>query len=63
MQPYQKQVADEKKELDEKIERLKDFCCEPVFNGLSSEEKAIIERQALLMELYSKALDERIAEF
>lgn len=63
MQPHQKRVVDEKADLDEKLEKLGDFCNTPIFAGLDQAEQNRLNRQFLIMELYAQVLGERIAAF
>lgn len=63
MQPFQQRVVDEKKELDEKIAKLKAFWDNPVFPTLPEVERVRLERQFDVMEEYSSILAERIANF
>jgi hypothetical protein len=66
MEPYQERVVAEKKELDEKLAKLKAFCFDDgnkTFNTLSSEERNRLERQFDAMQVYAGILDERIAAF
>ena len=63
MQPHQQRVVDEKAELDAKVERLKAFWDNPVFNTLPDAEKERLERQSNIMDQYSQVLGERIAAF
>lgn len=61
VQPYQERVVIEKRELDEKIQKLKAFIaersfCEPL-------EFARLARQLTYMELYSAVLGDRVAAF
>lgn len=62
MRPYQERVVKEKKELDEKLEKLQQFLKEPV--GEPSEaELHLLSNQASVMQTYSRILRERIALF
>jgi hypothetical protein len=63
MQPFQQRVIDEKKELDEKLQRLGAFFDNETFNGLPEDERIRLKRQESLMQAYSEVLGERIAAF
>lgn len=64
MQEYQERVMQEKKELDEKIEKLNAFTNDPnKFNDLPSEDRVSLTKQEEVMMEYSKILGERIARF
>ena len=64
MQPHEERVIIEKKELDEKIDKLKAFIMEnPVFKRLSIEEQKRLNQQYDIMIQYSKILNERINAF
>lgn len=64
MEEYQKRVTEEKNELDEKIEKLRDFITSDLFeNKLGLNERKRMCRQEFIMELYSDVLAGRIAAF
>jgi hypothetical protein len=64
MQPHQQRVVDEKKELDEKLDKLKAFIeTSPIFKGLHQDERGRLNRQFDVMAEYSSILAQRIAEF
>lgn len=66
MQPHEERVVAEKRELDEKLSKLKAFCFDPgspVFSKLSPEDRDLLENQYSVMEHYSKILGLRIARF
>ncbi len=63
MQPHQQRVVTEKKELDEKLEKLKSFFGTEIFLGLGDAEIDRMKRQADYMSAYSDVLGERIAAF
>lgn len=63
MKPYQERVIAEKKELDEKRERLTAFTFTKAFESLDDDEKERLNRQHAIMERYSDVLGERIAAF
>jgi crAss001_48 related protein len=66
MQPHQERVIVEKKELDEKLAKLKEFCFgsnTKVFASLSPEERDRLEDQYTAMKQYSDILGKRIAAF
>jgi hypothetical protein len=63
MQPHQERVITEKKELDEKREKLGAFIEGKIYQTLSSEERNRLTQQALAMTAYSTILGDRIAAF
>lgn len=64
MKPHQQRVVDEKKELDDKIDKLVKFIYGGnVFSDLPEEEQARLMRQHLAMVEYSTILGERIDAF
>ena len=63
LQPHQQRVVDEKKELDEKRDKLIVFFCTPVFAALDQSEKDRLRLQHGVMGLYSEILGQRIAAF
>lgn len=66
MQPHEERVVVEKRELDEKLAKLKAFCFDPgspIFKGLSPEDRDLLESQYTMMEQYSKILGKRIERF
>lgn len=63
MQPHQKRVIDEKRELDTKIEALTAFIGTPIYHGLSHQDQFLLRRQLVAMNEYSAILRERIDLF
>jgi len=66
MQPHEERVVNEKKELDEKIAKLKAFCFSPgspTFSALSPEDRDLLEDQFTAMKKYSDILSRRIDRF
>lgn len=61
--PHQQRVVDEKKELDEKREKLGAFKNSNLFASLSWQEQERLNTQAHIMTMYSAVLGERIAAF
>ena len=55
LEPYQQRVVDEKKELDEKLEKLRVFRGGKTFRGLDSTERERMNRQEAAMTKYSTA--------
>lgn len=53
LQPHQQRVVDEKRELDEKREKLTAFYSTPVFHGLPESEQSRLLRQGAVMRTYS----------
>jgi hypothetical protein len=65
MQPHQERVVTEKRELDEKLAKLKTFIFEDgkIFNTLDPAERDRLEDQFTAMTRYSAILGKRIAAF
>lgn len=63
MQPHQQRVADEKIELDCKIEKLEAFFSNPIFDDLDEKGQELLREQALTMKEYSNILEKRINRF
>jgi hypothetical protein len=63
MQPFQQRVVDEKRELDEKSEKLLAFINGKIFQSLTSAEQERMHRQWQYMNGYSGVLGERIEAF
>ena len=59
--PHQQRVVDEKRELDERREKLKAFYSTTLFHGLPDSEQSLLLRQGVAMRAYSDILAERIA--
>lgn len=64
MKPYQERVVFEKRELDEKLAKLRPFVNNSeVFKQLPQDEQIRMMRQQMAMSEYSSILGERIACF
>lgn len=64
MQPHEQRVVDEKKELDEKMDKLDKFIqSNPLYGTLAKEDQKLLERQYKAMDTYSYILGQRIAKF
>lgn len=64
MEEYQLRVVEEKKELDDKIEKLDDFISSKVFlKNVSSTQQDLLLLQHQWMSNYSKVLELRIKDF
>lgn len=66
MQPHEERVLIEKRELDEKLAKLKAFCFgdnNATFSGLHPIDRDLLEDQYTAMEQYSNILAKRIARF
>lgn len=66
MQPHEERVVAEKRELDEKLAKLKAFCFDPgsaTFKALPPEDRDLLEDQYTAMKQYSEILSKRIARF
>jgi len=61
--PYKSRVIEEKKELDDKLEKLKEFTISEKFSLLPDDEQGRMNRQHAIMEDYSIVLGERIENF
>ena len=62
--PHQQRVVDEKRELDEKIEKLRAFITKSdVFQSLRSAEARLLVQQYGHMQSYSDVLTDRISLF
>lgn len=61
LEDYQQRVADEKAELDVKLEKLRTFLAKDV--EIASDELTRLKRQEEVMTEYSKILGERIESF
>lgn len=61
--PHQQRVADEKRELDEKREKLGAFKNTDIFASLPWQEQERLNTQAHIMTMYSAVLGERISAF
>lgn len=63
MKPHQDRVVVEKRELDEKLEKLGQFVKGDLFRGLPQDEQLRLLWQKMLMAEYSCVLSDRIACF
>ena len=63
MQPHQERVVTEKKELDEKIDKLVAFLAGKTFSTLAEDEQMRLIDQKNVMQQYSEILRARIAAF
>jgi hypothetical protein len=64
MQPHEQRVVEEKKELDEKLQKLNAFIGgSSVFEGLDDGAKGLLRIQQRIMTDYSDVLGKRIAHF
>jgi len=63
VEPYQQRVVDEKRELDEKLQRLNAFLQGRAFAGVSNHDRDLLPKQAVVMQTYSNILEQRIASF
>lgn len=66
MQAHEERVVAEKKELDDKVTRLKVFCIDPgnqIYLTLPKIERELLRDQYFVMLEYSKLLGRRIARF
>lgn len=63
MEAYQQRVVDERRELDEKIERLAGFIASTAFDFVDHELRQLLLRQIEAMGVYSEILRKRISLF
>jgi hypothetical protein len=63
MAPHQERVVTEKRELDEKLQKLFAFFQTDIFDKVDPAEQERLRRQAKVMDDYSGILAERIAAF
>lgn len=63
MQPHQERVVIEKKELDEKVEKLDAFIHGSVYSTIDRDEQMRLMRQFCHMKDYANVLGDRIAHF
>ena len=63
LEPHQERVVDEKRQLDEKIEKLTDFLRTPQAVDVPSAEVERLLSQLGIMHLYSRVLRDRIRHF
>lgn len=63
MQTYQERVVAEKRELDERGDKLDQFILSDRFGTLPAAEQERMKRQLEIMGKYSEVLGERIAAF
>ena len=61
--PHQQRVVDEKRDLDDKREKLGSFKNTELFASLLWQEQERLNTQAHIMTMYSAVLGERIAAF
>jgi hypothetical protein len=63
MQPHQERVVMEKKELDDKLSKLRLFFTNNIYSTLDLDEQERLRRQEDAMHNYSEVLGERIHAF
>ncbi len=63
MEAYQERMIQEKKGLDDKIEKLQAFMNSALFPLVSAKEQELLRAQRGAMRWYSKILEDRIAIF
>ena len=61
--PHEQRVVDEKRELDERREKMTAFYSTSIFHGLFESEQSRLLRQGVTMRSYSEILGERIGAF
>lgn len=66
LQPHEERVIVEKRELDDKLAKLKAFCFDPgspLFKALAPADRDLLEDQYTAMDQYSTILGKRIDRF
>jgi len=63
MQPYQERVVEEKRELDEKLAKLREFIVGEAFASVDENEQVRLKAQESAMTVYSSILGDRISNF
>lgn len=63
MMAHQERVIEERRELVEKLEKLKAFFSSPVYDKLETDEQARLQEQSVYMDQYAEVLQRRIAAF
>lgn len=63
MQPWQQRVVDEKRELDERLEKLTAFIASPAMHPLDEADCHLLRCQREAMWQYSGVLQRRIERF
>lgn len=61
--PYQQRVVDEKKDLDEKIEKIESFTGGEIFKSMPIRDRELLVEQRDHMLSYSRVLGARISRF
>lgn len=59
MTPNQQRVFDEKAEIDNRLQKLKDFISSPTYLTMDKEDKVLLLDQEMAMEDYSHILGKR----
>lgn len=63
LQPFQQPVVDEKKDLDDKIQKLRSFLDTEAFKKLHSIDQDLLFKQLSIMAIYSETLQQRLVRF
>lgn len=64
MEPYQQRVVDEKRELDNKIDKLNQFAQNsPIFGKMNLKDQELLLEQLDIMFDYTEILSKRIERF
>jgi hypothetical protein len=63
MEAYQERVIEEKKELDGRLDRLREFIHSSAMVVLEAEDQGLLNRQFNAMHSYSDILEQRISRF
>ncbi len=63
LEPFQERVKKEKRDLDEKVDKLKEFLFSDAVRNLPLEDMKLLHEQHYAMKLYSNILEQRISRF
>ncbi len=63
MEEHNQRVVEEKRQLDERLNKLEAFIKSETFKGLNNSEQYWLEKQAGVMADYSYVLGERLVRF
>ncbi len=63
MQPHEERVVVEKRELDEKLSKLREFRMGKIYSTLDPVDRALLESQEGAMSKYAEILGRRIERF
>ena len=63
LQAHEKRVVEERNQLQEKADKLKEFFTNPIFNSLKEKDRLLLYDQMEVMNKYLSILNERIGRF